>query len=187
MRLFIAVDLTDAVRQRIAAEQRRLERVAAGAVRWVRPGQLHVTLAFLGSIDARQAGAVVAAIERGFGQPPFSLAFGGLGALPSAHRPRVLYLGLTSGADQIVALQRLVARRLEDNGVELERRPFRPHLTLARWREADSADARDLLASAEQGSLAREDVDRVTLYESRLSPKGATHTPLAEGALTGPS
>lgn len=112
---------------------------------------------------------------------PFTLAFGGLGVLPHPRKPRVLYVGVREGKDHVVALQRLVAARLGECGIELERRAFRPHLTLARWREPDASSAGLLLASGGRERLAEQEVAGLTLYESRLSPGGATHVAVAMG------
>jgi 2'-5' RNA ligase len=183
MRLFVAVDLPEHARALVAAEQHRLAAQGGRAVRFVRPEQLHVTLAFMGSVEADRVDAIRTAVARGFELAPFALVLGGLGVLPDARRPRVLYLGFEHGTEQVMALERLVAARVAECGIGLERRPFRPHLTLARWREPDADGARALLASATHKTVAEQDVERVTLYESRLSSSGAAHTAIATGGL----
>jgi 2'-5' RNA ligase len=146
-RLFVAIDLSDAARQAIAAEQARIVaavvnvvnganvgNVRSGAVRCVRPDHLHVTLAFIGDVAESRAAAIVEAWAAPLAAAPFEVAFGGVGVFPSRGAPRVLWLGLTSGAEEVGAVQRLVAARLEAIGVAFEHAPFHPHLTLARWR-----------------------------------------------------
>lgn len=180
MRLFVAIDLTDAARARIAAEQRRLERAAAASLRWVRQDQLHLTLAFVADLAPSRAEELAGGIRRGFAVPAFDLCFSGLGVLPDVRHPRVLYLHVSGGSEAVVALQQAVAERLAEHEVGLEGRPFRPHLTLARWRDSRSGDARGVL-DAGATVVVRHRVTEVRLYESRISANGATHLRLATG------
>jgi 2'-5' RNA ligase len=85
----------------------------------------------------------------------------------------------------LIALQSAVARRLDGLGVTLEERDFHPHVTIARWRDSRPAD-RAPFDAVEKGAAAAAaiPVDRVTLFESRLSSKGASHFPLADAPLT---
>src|SRR5207247_613254 len=92
----------------------------------------------------------------------FEIVFSGVGAFPPRGAPRVLWLGVTEGAEATTALQRQVTDRLEPLGVQPERRPYSPHLTLARWRESRPGDARQIL-SEPVGVVARVPVTAVTL------------------------
>lgn len=181
-RLFVAIDLSDRARSLVAAEQKRIKTRAGGALRFVAAEQLHLTLAFMPAVEAARVPGIIAAIERGFDQRAFSMTFSGLGVLPPRGRPRVLYLDVTAGAADVVALQRSVANRLAEQGIALEERAFKPHLTLARWRDGHAADARGLLASASPVEI-EQTVSAVTLYQSRLSSQGAVHASLAVGEL----
>src|SRR5262245_2297509 len=135
MRLFIAVDLDDAARDAIAAEQKRL--VAAigsrGGLRSVRADHMHLTLVFMGHVDDAKGPEIAAVTSETVAQAAFDLAFGGVGVFPPHGRPNVLWVGVTDGASEVTSVQREMASRVERFGIELERRPFHPHLTLARW------------------------------------------------------
>src|SRR5258705_11003161 len=75
--------------------------------------------------------------------PPFRFELGGVGAFPPRGAPRALWIGVKSGAEHVIQVQSLLAGRLgrlEGVGIERERRPFIPHLTLARWRESRPSD-----------------------------------------------
>jgi 2'-5' RNA ligase len=187
MRLFAAVELSEDARAAIAAEQQRIA-TALGAVarslRFVRAGHMHLTLAFIGEIAEVGAGPIVEVMSDDIAQAPFQLVFGGVGTFPPAGPPRVLWLGVVQGAQEIAGLGALVARRLVAVGVAAEPRPFRPHLTLARWRERSRAGRPRLPESID--CVARLDVDAVTLYQSRLSPAGPSYTALARGRLICP-
>ena len=186
MRLFVAIDLDDVAKQAIAAEQKRLGGRFGRTdrtLRWVGPAQIHLTLLFIGEVGAARGATIVDAMGEGLAAPRFVVGFGRIGMFPPRGAPSVLWLGVTAGAQEAVAVQRLVATRLEPLGVPRDPRPYHPHLTLARWRSARPAD-RALLTRADAGvEVARVDVDRVVLYQSHLSSSGPSYAALATAAL----
>ena len=183
MRLFVAIDLDDDARRAIASLTKPLGRALGQSdCRWTRADQLHLTLAFIGEVDGDLAGKVQASMTPAVDVAPYFLSFSGLGMFPSRGAPRVLWLGSTAGARETIDLQGRIAERLERVGVDLERRPFHPHLTIGRWRESGERDRRTVLNAADTGEVARVFVDHVTLYQSRLSPSGATHTAMVRAA-----
>jgi 2'-5' RNA ligase len=187
MRLFAAVELSDDARAAIAAEQQKIAAAlgaAARGLRLVSAGHMHLTLAFIGEIAEVRAGRIIEVMSGDIVQAPFQLVFGGVGTFPSGGAPRVLWLGVVRGAEEITELGALVARRLVAVAVAVEPRPFRPHLTLGRWRERSRAGRPRLPESAD--CVARLDVGAVTLYQSRLSPAGPSYTALARARLICP-
>lgn len=179
MRLFVALDLDDTARDAVVQLSKRIaRRFDRSDLRWSNPDQLHLTLAFVGEASDAVAGAVQDAMRAPIDMPVYSLVLGGLGVFPPRGAPRVLWIGSIRGGRETIDLQRIVADRLAGVGVELERRPFHAHLTLGRWRESGERDRRTVVEFADTGEVARTAVDRVTLYQSRLSPHGAAHTPL---------
>ena len=186
MRLFIAIDLDDA-RSAIADEQRRLKAAlddSRSAIKWVRPDHMHLTLVFLGEVPEARAPAIVEAIGQPVAQPPFDLEFGGIGVFPPRGAPNVLWVGAAAGEAGSIQLQRELADRVQRLGIALERRPFHPHLTLARWKTSRGADRARALAAGRDRPIATVHVDHATLYQSRLSPTGPTYTPLARATLS---
>jgi 2'-5' RNA ligase len=180
MRLFAAVDLSDAARAAIAAEQQRIAialGAAARSLRFVRAGQMHLTLAFIGEIAEDRAVPIVDVMSSDIARAPFQLVLGGVGIFPPSRAPRVLWLGVLQGAEDIIVLGALVKRRLVEAGVAVEPRAFRPHLTLARWRTRGHSGRLRLGESTDL--MARVDVGAVTLYQSRLLPTGPSYTALA--------
>jgi RNA 2',3'-cyclic 3'-phosphodiesterase len=188
MRLFIAIDLDDAARAAIAAEQKRiagaLRDASRSSLKWVRPEHMHLTLVFLGEVADAQVQDVVAAVGEPIDRAPFAVAFGGIGVFPPRGRPNVLWIGVTDGREAIDAVQRALQARVEHLGLAVERRPFHPHLTLARWRDSRERDRTHVAEAAVDRTTARIRVDHATLYHSRLGPQGATYTELARGTLT---
>ena len=186
MRLFIAVDLDDAARQEIAAFQWQIGRaVGRSSPRWTKPEQMHLTLAFIGEADEMLAAKLTVAMMKPVSQPSFDVAFEQIGVFPPHGAPRVLWLGVGTGADAMIVLQREITARLEPLGVALERRPFRPHLTLARWPDARPGDRRAVERLPDSGVVARVRIDHATLYRSQTLPSGPVYTPLARATLAG--
>ena len=175
LRCFLAVDLPDAVRDRLAESVAMLERELP-EVRFSPPENLHVTLKFLGDFpqDAlpRLAHQAAARLAR---TPPFDVTLSGVGAFPHGRAARVLWIGVQTGAAHLARLARKLDAAAGKLGASRDRRPFRPHLTLGRLREPrpiplDRIEAPDPMTFR---------VEDVVLYESRLNTSGATHVPLA--------
>ncbi len=186
MRLFIAADLPDEARQAVASEQKRIASTlggSAGTLAWVKPDHTHLTLVFLGDVEEPRVPAVVEAVGRHVEAPSFDITLEGMGVFPARGAPRVLWIGVGDGASRLSELQRELARRIATLGIELEHRPFHPHLTLARWRESRSADREHALSAAPRGLVARARIDGATLYQSRLAPAGPSYTALARANL----
>jgi 2'-5' RNA ligase len=187
MRLFIAVDLSEDARAAIAAEQKRMAAALGGAqstLKWVSPDHAHLTLVFLGNVDADRAPSVVEAVGRDVDLAPFDTVLGGVGVFPPRGAPRVLWIGIPEGAAQLMRLQQELAARIAAVGVAPEDRPFHPHLTLGRWREPRPSDRTRAIRAARSGTIAEVRVESATLYESKLSPSGASYTALTRANLT---
>lgn len=182
MRLFVAVEIGP-VAERAAALAGELRQCAArlaplARITWIPADRLHLTIRFIGSVDAERAGAIQAAMSPPLDTASFELGFAGVGAFPSSGRPQVLWAGVSAGEPGLRRLEEEVTARLVPLGIPAERRPFRPHLTLARVREASGLRGAALFAGIEQASLGTTHCEAITLYESRLSPAGPTYVPL---------
>lgn len=185
-RLFTAIELSDDARARVADAQGALVRATgAGNLRPVKPGQLHLTLVFIGEVEESRVTIIRDALTPDIRLVPFEMTIASCGVFPPRGPARVLWLGLSTGANEVSALHRVVTARLEQAGVRGEPRPFSPHLTIGRWREGHGDAPRPALPDV--GVVARQTVTAVTLFRSRLSPAGPEHTPLATARLAGSS
>jgi 2'-5' RNA ligase len=189
-RAFVAVELPESLRARCAAVTERL-RGEAGKVSWVKPGNLHLTLKFLGDATPSQAERLIGSLAHKLAKlSPFELELRGLGAFPSLRRPRVIWVGVAEGGPALCVLAQKVEGSAVKAGFPREARAFSPHLTLGRVKIGGGADARTrpggppggtlgrLLAREDPGSLGRFSVRDVALIRSRLDPGGAIHTPV---------
>lgn len=177
MRLFVAVELDRGLRQALARawEQRQTE-LCAG-IRSVGEERLHLTLRFVGETADERIADVVAAAEAAAARfEPFSFAVRGLGAFPRPRSAKVFWAGLEP-CPVLEQLARTVDRELRERRFPPEPRRFSPHVTLAR---AKGPPVR--LAAALEPDLPRfgeQEVDAVTVLESRLSPRGPVYVPVA--------
>ncbi len=187
MRLFIAVEMNraveDAAREVIGDLRDRVTRLAPRArITWSAPERLHITVRFIGDADESNTHAIKSALGPTIDASVFDLTVEGVGAFPPKGPPRVFWAGLTDGRDGLLEVERAVSQRLETL-VPAEDRPYSPHLTLARVKEPAGLSRASLFESLTTRQFGRVHVDAITLFESRLSSKGATHVPLQRSVL----
>ncbi len=194
MRLFIALDIDDAVRQRIVRFVEGVRNFAKDA-RWMKPESLHVTLKFIGE----QPEALVGNIKQSLGTitaSPTEIHFRGYGFFPTAKSARVFWIGMKTGP-QLTALAAAIDEQMAALGISKEDRAFSPHLTLARgtggsgsprWRKTDAPNRVFQHLQEKLSALPALEFGAITpreffLYQSQLSPKGSKYTKLASFAL----
>jgi 2'-5' RNA ligase len=187
LRLFIAVLAPPAVRAAAATAQARL-RAPALPVRWVDLAGLHVTLQFLGATAPDLAPPLMAALaDVAAGARPLALRTAGLGLFPNPTRARVVWLGLAGEIERLAALQAAALAATGPLGFTAESRPFTPHLTLGRVREAATPSERAAVGRAVAASspppATAWPVDDLALMVSTLGPSGATYRPLGRWRL----
>jgi 2'-5' RNA ligase len=187
MRLFIAINVDPSLRPPLIEIQGGLKATPA-PVRWVKPENLHFTLKFLGETPEASLPALREAFRRSLAAvKPFILSFAGLGAFPPKGRPRVIWVGVEQGADEMERLRTRIDEMLLPFGFPSEKRPFQPHLTIGRVKSVGRLDSLlEGLQRAEIGQVGQMQVRRVELMQSQLQPAGAIYTsveavPLAEG------
>jgi RNA 2',3'-cyclic 3'-phosphodiesterase len=153
----------------------------------VTTGNLHLTVKFLGEVAEDRveaiAGALTGAVAR---VGAFDAQVEGLGAFPSAARPRVVWAGVTAGAGALGDVAGRVDEALDALGFAREARPFSPHITLGRVRQPGRAPAlTEALRGAAERPFGRFRVTRASLMRSELSTRGARYTELAAASLGG--
>ena len=167
-RLFVAVDIDDATRERVGQISEQLRAALHGTkASWVRPDRMHITLHFFGSVEPPLERRLLDALGDPIHEAPFDITFDRLGCFPERGSPRVVWLGIRDGLESLrrvhKALTETLRVRPDHDG------PFTPHLTVARVRDRVPR-AKLAEISAIPASAGPSRIDRVTLYESRLSP-----------------
>ena len=184
MRTFIAIDLEEGLKKTLQGLIRELKSTGAD-IRWTQGGGLHLTLKFLGEIEAERAAVVEKILKDVTARHAcFSLRLEGTGTFPDGQNPRVLWVGF-SGEPALLALQDELDRELEREGFPREDRAFHPHLTLGRVKGPGRIrNALQELEKHRQESLGSMTVHKVAFFESRLRPEGAEYRVIAEGELS---
>lgn len=175
MRLFLAVGLASELQTKVGALIAQSSATSKG-VKWIDSRQAHFTLFFLGE----QPQALVAKIDPQLkkvaaAHRPFVLSLGGGGVFPSWKNPRVLWLGVEQGREELQALAAEVTAACVQHGLPKPNRPFAPHLTLGRVKTPPVVVDRALLAQGVTGAMR---VDRFTFFASELRPQGPLYREL---------
>lgn len=180
MRCFIAVELPDALKQEVAEIQAEFKQTGAD-VKWVESASLHLTIKFLGDIGEDKISALKESLPFTLHPSSFTITLEGIGAFPKTIFPRVIWVGVGEGKESLVNLARYVEEICSRLGFAPEERPFSAHLTIGRVRSRQGlAPLIKKLQVAEFRGSVPAPVSQLTLFQSTLSPKGPTYTPLAE-------
>ena len=178
-RTFIALEQDDA-QQRFLANIIRQGKHLLPDLRWVDPAGIHLTLAFLGELDdIRVAQAREAATYAAAASSPFTFRLSGLGTFGQSRQPRVLWMGVSEPSGALHALHQVVAQALEQRGFVTEKRPFAPHLTLARIKAPLTPEQVQLLQqllSRYQFESPAYRVGHLFVMKSELALSGARYT-----------
>ena len=190
MRLFIALDIDEDIRRRIARFMDGI-RGFAPETRWVEPESLHLTLKFIGELPENTVDGIKHELETIHAETA-QLQFRGYGFFPTVKSPRVFWLGVEAGP-QLAALAAAVDASVSSLGIPKEDRAFSPHLTLARgavgsgsprWRKSDGPNRTFQQLQEKLSALPFPELGTMTpreffLYQSQLSSKGSKYSKLA--------
>lgn len=177
-RTFFAVELSE----EIAAGVRRIQgslRERVNSVRWVRPEGIHLTLKFLGEVDADRIEEIARRAEEAVqGISPFTVGIRGGGGFPRAKNPRVVWIGVDDPSGMLAQLQARIEEEMEGLGFVREKRGYTPHLTVGRLRSAGRRGVAQALDGIRESDLGSMEVREICLFRSHLKPTGAEYTKL---------
>lgn len=186
IRVFCAVELPREIRAAVTAHAARLRREFPDArASWARPEGLHITLKFIGEVEAARveslSRAAAAAVE---GFKPFRLSIEESGTFPPRGSSRVLWLGVKDESGQLARLQRRLEQECSSAGFPPEPRAFKPHLTVARLRTPKDAQALSEAHRHTQFGPYNLEVSELLVIRSELGPGGSRYTPLSHHGLS---
>jgi 2'-5' RNA ligase len=194
MRLFIAADLDDgaraAVSEAVARFRAQSERDRQGSTRgvsWVAARNLHLTLHFLGEVDDSRMPSLEQHLAPALDADAPRLGLAGWGVFPLRGQARVIWLGVTAGADILAFAHTAIGSRLRAAGLTPESRPFSPHLTVGRVKRPSALHWNRLAAAAPSAVVCEWDLRACTLFQSQLSPAGPTYRALLSIPFAGAS
>jgi len=184
VRLFVALDLPEAVRRALAELIANLKPKSRGA-RWLQPENLHITLKFIGHVGNEKLSPIQSVLSSIHAAQPIELHFRGMGFFPNERRPRAFWCGV-AGSPNLAELAADIDRALAPLGIEAETRPFTPHLTLARFKSDEGV--REMVYAA--NDMKSTDFGAATetnfhLYESLLKSTGAQYNRIASFPFVG--
>jgi RNA 2',3'-cyclic 3'-phosphodiesterase len=176
VRTFICIEIPESIKERISRLQETLRQVES-QVSWTKASNIHLTLKFLGSVQASRIERIKKALERAAnGISPFEVEVGGAGCFPSPRSPRVLWVGVPLVPEALKLLHSNVEGELAREGFPREKKRFSPHLTIGRVRTAHNAArvAEALVSCGFRSETFR--ATEVIVMRSDLSPTGSIYT-----------
>jgi len=187
IRSFLAFDLPPEIRLQIGEISRELKKSRLPA-RWVREENIHLTIVFLGSIKenvVEDLKETVGSVTRGF--TGFTVKLSGVGVFPSLRKPRVFWIGLGGDIEGLSRLRDELQKTLTVVGLQEEKRPFRAHLTLGRFKDRLNNDEELTRILDRYHDISSESctLNELVLFKSDLKPSGPVYTKMASWPLTG--
>lgn len=182
VRTFVALPLPESSQRSLKGFEDHWRGRLHSRLSWTRPGNWHLTLRFLGEVEDMEG--VVRALHA-VRQEPGQFQPAGAGFFPSRRRPRVAWLGVKQGQEQVMRLAARVSAALETAGFAPEGRQFRPHLTLARIRRDRGDDWATLAHAVETWAWPAVHMDEFVLYKSEPGPEGPGYSRLKSYPLNG--
>jgi len=168
-RLFVALELPPPTRERLAGLDPGIR-----GVRWMAAEQMHLTMSFLGELEA-DANARLRDVLAGVRVGSFFLPLTGVGVF-GGERPTVVWAGVGKGHPHLFALHKRIHDEVLHAGLEPDLRPFHPHVTLGRARDVARHDLKAFLRKFEEAELDLVHVTGFALFSSVLTSVGAIHT-----------
>jgi 2'-5' RNA ligase len=168
-RLFIGLELPLSSRTMLAELDPRVK-----GLRWLPVDQLHLTMSFLGQVEAEREEALRTALAQ-VRVPAFFLPIQGVGVF-GGERPTIVWAGVGKGHPHLFALHKHIQDAVLQAGFEPDLKPFHPHITLGRAKDVPRQALRPFLHRYEETEFDLLPVTGFVLFSSVLSREGATHT-----------
>jgi len=189
MRSFIAIELPPEIKLELARLQQALKEDGQPRIKWVNPQGIHLTLKFLGNIDPAVVGGITGAMTDAASTiSPFTLDLRQPGAFPNLERVQVVWVGLGGELEVLKKLQQSLESKLAKLGFPPEKRPFKPHLTLARLGDEATTQQRRRLGELISGTKFETNqeikADAINLMRSQLTATGAVYSRIGSAALS---
>jgi RNA 2',3'-cyclic 3'-phosphodiesterase len=186
VRSFLAFELPLEIKDQVRRISEDLKKAKLD-VRWVKPENIHLTIVFLGDVHDGDISAISREVEQVcFGFHPFDFNLKGLGLFPDRRRPRILWAGYEGDVERVSSLRDVLCDRLMPFNIKEEKRQFKPHLTLGRFRNPGRAGANldEILIRHEGLSSPVFQARELILFKSELKPQGPEYTKLDSWALS---
>jgi len=187
IRSFLAFELPIEIKEIVARVSGEIRRYHLD-VRWVKVDNIHLTVVFMGDIHTEELKSIKERVKKScFKYAPFEISLQGVGFFPNRRNPQVLWLGLNGALERISFFRNSLQKGLKSFGVKQEKRRFKPHLTLGRFRKSKGRDSLpdELITRYKYPASPICPLNELVLFKSELQPGGAVHTKLESWRLTG--
>ncbi len=179
MRAFVGFFTTKGLYEHVEKLREESEGFLRG--KWVEPQNLHMTFQFLGEIDRSQAVSVLSNLQKiAESYEPFEVQYRALGVFPDRKRPRILWMGVSKGEAKLKKLASTVVQLNRREGIKVDSKPFHPHVTVCRIKEADRKKLLNLMNRYRNTEFGKEVIDRIALISSSLTSIGPIYTVVEE-------
>lgn len=189
-RLFTAVDIPDAIAEELADLQNEIRgQLQAGMrVSWVPASDIHLTLKFLGSVEADivdKLGDLMRDVATT--ETPFQMQVRNVGAFPAPNNPRILWVGADPESGTVLKRlhDRLEQRFHHDYDIDFDEHSFKPHFTLGRVKSSRAPNLVEIKPNLPDGPFGTCKVKQISMYESELTHEGAEYTEIRRAPLSG--
>jgi len=178
MRTFIAIGVPKNIKNQIAVYEELIKKEKT-KISWVKPDNIHITLKFLGEVEENKISEIYEALKKCVSnQKPFDIEVMGTGGFPNLNRPRVIWVGLKKGSDELKNLAKSIDNELEKLGFRKEKRGFSPHLTIGRVKSIYNIHEFVKMMNSVEFKGDTFTADEILIMESDLKPTGAVYTKL---------
>ncbi|HAH21133.1 MAG: 2'-5' RNA ligase [Omnitrophica WOR_2 bacterium GWF2_43_52] len=185
MRTFIAIELEEKIKEFLSKIQAELKKLDED-IKWVTPHNAHLTLKFLGEVEEQKIPKIIQLLkEIACAAKPFTIEIKDIGSFPNLKSPRVIWVGVEKGKEELTRLAHTVEDALVSLKFPKESRAFSTHFTLGRVKHIKDTQGFQKEVEQIQFPLLAQEVTSVTLFKSTLTPKGPIYEKLTETNLSG--
>ena len=178
MRTFIAISIPKNIKDKIGIYEEPLKKQKV-KISWVKPENIHITLKFLGEVEENKIPEIYEALKKCVSNKnPFEIEVIGTGGFPNLSRPRVIWVGLKKGSEELKILAKSIDNELEKLGFQKEKRGFSPHLTIGRVKSIYNIDKFVKKMNSIEFKGETFTAEEVSIMKSDLKPTGAVYTNL---------
>lgn len=179
IRTFLALEVPLEIRKSLVEHQKELSSQDIGDIHWIEIDHLHLTVHFLGNNSSPTLVQALVDVRKVISElAPFEISLAPAGVFDRHLKPSVIWVGIQDPSKNLRKLHDLTAEALTRDGIVLEKRPYKPHLTLGRVRSCSLEQSKNLHELIDQLKIEPMTwkIDSMVLFESKLSPKGAIYS-----------
>lgn len=180
IRVFLAIEPPEKIQRELFNFEERLKRTLTYPITWVRRENIHLTLKFFGNVNKDTLKSLISVIQSVCAvSSTFTISVEGLGAFPDLKRARVIWVGTGGDVNTLKKLQSKLEYEFQHLGFKNEERDFRGHFTLGRLKNPGPiTELMDMARTIENVRFGEFKVEKITLFQSNLTPSGAVYTRL---------